>query len=216
MVTGLGLMLLGAWGGVILFVGPYFDYAYTPDHAWTWTAGRGYLNVLPGAVAFLAGLVLLLTVNRAVASLAAWLGVAAGAWFVVGPVLTPLWNSADMGTPVGGTRTVAVEQIGISYGLGAVIILFAAVAVGRFSLSGRNDGLAVRATDETAEPARHADATMSRPGNTAAAEAGSGTTGYPSYPEPDTELDETYDGAGPDDEPNWPRASRHRLHHADR
>jgi hypothetical protein len=37
---GLLLMLLGAWGALIPFVGPYFDHAYTPDTAWTSTSGR--------------------------------------------------------------------------------------------------------------------------------------------------------------------------------
>jgi len=128
-------MLLGVWGAIIPFVGSYFDYAFTPDRTWTWTAGRGYLEVLPGAVAFFAGLVLLMTSHRAKATLAGWFGVAAGAWFVVGPVLAVTWSSSDVGTPVGGTRAVAAEQIGMFYGLGAAIILFAAVAVGRFSVA---------------------------------------------------------------------------------
>ncbi len=37
---GLLVALLGIWGGIIPFVGPYFDYAYTPDRAWTYTSGR--------------------------------------------------------------------------------------------------------------------------------------------------------------------------------
>jgi len=140
-VSGLGLMLLGAWGAIIPFVGPYFDYAYTPDRTWTWTAGRGYLEVLPGAVAFLAGLVLLMTSHRAKASLAGWFGVAAGAWFVVGPLLAVTWSKHDVGRPVGGTRAVAAEQIGMFYGLGAAMILFAAAAVGRFSVATLRDSV---------------------------------------------------------------------------
>jgi hypothetical protein len=34
------LMLLGAWGALVPFVGPYFGYAYTPDKAWAYTSGR--------------------------------------------------------------------------------------------------------------------------------------------------------------------------------
>ena len=34
-LSGVLLVLLGAWGGVIAFVGPYFHYAYTPDSAWS-------------------------------------------------------------------------------------------------------------------------------------------------------------------------------------
>ena len=32
-LTGGLLMLLGAWGALVPFVGPYFGYAYTPDRA---------------------------------------------------------------------------------------------------------------------------------------------------------------------------------------
>ena len=138
-IVGIGLMLLGAWGAVIPFVGPYFDYAYTPNTTWEWTAARGYLEVLPGAAAVLAGLILIATADRATASMAGWLGVAAGAWFVIGPVVAPLWRSVYLGTPIGNATNVSLEQIGMFFGLGAAIVLLAAVAVGRFSVVGARD-----------------------------------------------------------------------------
>jgi hypothetical protein len=138
-LTGFGLMLLGAWGAFIPFVGPYFDYAYAPDRTWTWTAARFWLQVLPGAVTFFAGLVLLLTAHRVVAWFAAWLAIAAGAWYVVGPLLVPLWRSNYLGSPVGNRTDVSVEAIGMFYGLGAAIILLAALAAGRFSVVGVRD-----------------------------------------------------------------------------
>jgi hypothetical protein len=145
-------MLLGAWGAVIPFVGPYFDYAYTPNTTWEWTAARGYLEVLPGAAAFLAGLVLVLTAHRATASLAGWLGVAAGAWFVIGPLVAPLWRSDYLGTPIGDATNVSLEQIGMFFGLGAAIVLLAAVAVGRFSLMGAHDATYVTERAPAAAP----------------------------------------------------------------
>ncbi len=138
-LTGFGLVLLGAWGALIPFIGPYFDYAYTPNHTWTWTAARFWLQVLPGGVAFFAGLLLLLTAHRVVAYLAAWAAIAAGAWYVVGPLLAPIWRANYLGTPVGDRTTVAVENIGMFYGLGAAIILLAAMAAGRFSVVGVRD-----------------------------------------------------------------------------
>jgi hypothetical protein len=138
-LTGFGLVLLGAWGALIAFVGPYFDYAFTPDKTWTWTAARFWLQVLPGAVTFFAGLILLMTAHRVVASAAAWLAIASGAWFVVGPLLAPLWRANYLGTPVGSRTDVSVEQIGMFYGLGAAIILLAAMAAGRFSVVGVRD-----------------------------------------------------------------------------
>jgi hypothetical protein len=152
-LTGFGLILLGAWGALIPFVGPYFDYAFTPNKTWTWTAARFWLEVLPGAAAFLAGLILLMTAHRVVAWVGAWLGIAAGAWFVVGPLLAPLWRANYLGSPVGDRTDVAVEQIGMFYGLGAAIILLAAMAAGRFSVVGIRDVALAPAHTERVAPA---------------------------------------------------------------
>src|SRR5258707_8456715 len=57
--SGALLVLLGTWGALIPFVGPYFGYAYTPDKAWAYTSGRLVLSVLPGAAVFLGGLLVL-------------------------------------------------------------------------------------------------------------------------------------------------------------
>ena len=96
-LSGIALMVLGAWGALIPFIGPYFNFSYTPDKAWHWTAGRGWLEVLPGAVAFVAGFLLFTTRSRTVSLVAAWLGIAAGAWFVIGRELAGTWH---IGSPV--------------------------------------------------------------------------------------------------------------------
>ena len=43
-MSGFLLILLGVWGALIPFVGPYFDFAFTPDQAWAWTDARGWLR----------------------------------------------------------------------------------------------------------------------------------------------------------------------------
>lgn len=132
--TGFLLLLLGAWGGLIAFIGPYFHYAYTPDTTWTYTTDRLWLEILPGAAVFLGGLLLLLTASRALAMFGALLAAAAGAWFALGITLSPLWNHNVPlgGTPVGATVTMrVVEQIGFFTGLGVVIVFLAGIAFGR-------------------------------------------------------------------------------------
>jgi hypothetical protein len=62
--SGILLVFLGAWGALIPFIGLYFSLTFTPDGAWTWSAGRGWLEVLPGAAA-LGGLLLQGSGNRA-------------------------------------------------------------------------------------------------------------------------------------------------------
>lgn len=138
-LSGTLLLLLGIWGGLIAFIGPYFHYAYTPDQAWAYTTGRLWLEIIPGAAAFLGGLMVLASRNRAVAGFGAWIAALAGLWFVVGGFLSTLWTASGTsaaGTPVGGTLARAVEQAGFFAGLGAVIVFLAAFALGRFAVGG--------------------------------------------------------------------------------
>jgi hypothetical protein len=135
--SGLLLVLLGVWGGLIAFVGPIFDYAYTPNDAWDFTWGRFWLEILPGAATVLGGLWLMGTSNRVSAWAGAWLAAAGGAWFVIGQQVSRLWND---GAPAAGTPASTsvlgqtVEEIGFFTGLGVVIVFIAAGALGRMSV----------------------------------------------------------------------------------
>lgn len=148
-LSGVLLIALGVWGGLVPFIGPYFSYAYTPDATWTWTAGRFWLEVLPAVATVIGGAILVSTANRAVGVFGGYLACAAGAWFVIGPLVGTLWNGSAgaAGAPVGGDLAQVVEQIGFFYGLGAMILFIAAQAVGRFSV---RDGRVV-AVDEAAQ-----------------------------------------------------------------
>src|SRR5579875_2266901 len=119
-ISGIMLILLGAWGAVVPFVGPYFGYANSPDTAWTYTTGRLWLSVLPGAAALLGG-----------------------AWFAVGSwTATVLGTGFRPGVPVAGPGSAfsapvmrLLEGLGFFYGLGVVIVFFAALALGRFAVA---------------------------------------------------------------------------------
>ncbi len=146
-IAGLLLILLGAWGGLIAFVGPYFHYAYTPESVWTYAPGRLWLEILPGVAAVIGGVILLVSGLRLVAIFGAWLAAISGAWFAVGSALAPLWAHGSrpaQGVPVGGTVARAVEQIGFFTGLGIVLAFVAALAIGR---------LTVRAAADVSAPA---------------------------------------------------------------
>jgi hypothetical protein len=134
--SGFLLVLLGIWGALIPFIGPYFHYAYTPDTTWTYTTARLWLEILPGAAVFLGGILLMIATGRHVAMFGAILAAAAGAWFTLGTLLSPLWNNNVPvgGSPVGSTVFIRVmEQIGFFYALGVVIVLIAAAAAGRIT-----------------------------------------------------------------------------------
>jgi len=147
-LSGFLLVLLGIWGALIPFVGPYFHYAYTPDRAWTATSGRMWLEVLPGVVTLAGGLVVLLSRFRPSALIGAWLAALAGAWFVIGSLIAGRWSSLPTaGTPVGGTTRMLLEQVGFFTGLGIVIVFLAALALGRFTVVAVGDTAAARKAD---------------------------------------------------------------------
>ena len=147
--SGVLLILLGVWGALIPFVGPYFNFAYTPDTAWTWTWGRFFLEVAPGVAVALGGLILLISSIRPVAMFGAALAAAAGAWFTVGTLLGPVWASYNTlggvpealspGSPTGGPLHMVAEHLSFFTALGVVIVFVAAVAFGRLAIVGARD-----------------------------------------------------------------------------
>ena len=133
--SGLLLILLGIWGAIIPFVGPYFGYTFGVTTPWFFTYDRLWLSVLPGIAVFLGGLILGPSANRASGGLGAWLALIGGIWFIIGPVLSQLWEggglAAPIGTPAGARVLQVLEQIGYFYGLGAVVTALAGIALGR-------------------------------------------------------------------------------------
>ena len=84
-ISGLLVVLLGLWGALIPFVGPYFDYSFGSNSTWHYTTNRLLLDILPGALAVVAGGLLLMARTRRAGVFGGWLGLLAGAWFVIGP-----------------------------------------------------------------------------------------------------------------------------------
>ncbi len=177
---GVLLVLLGIWGGLIPLVGPYVNYAYTPNHVWTITSGRIWLEFLPAAGTFLGGLILLASKFRPMALLGGSLAAASGAWFAVGSALSPLWthNPYAQGFPVGGQLARAMEQVGFFSGLGVAIVCIASIAIGRLSLVSVRDA-------SVPEPAVAADEPVTA-GAGAGALAGTDTAATSRWPTPRT------------------------------
>ena len=142
-VIGLLLILLGAWGALIPFIGPNIDWAYITDPASTWTAAKGWLEVLPGVATAVGGLVLLVSGSRASAMVGGWLAVFAGAWFVVGRAFAATLNIGDVGEPVatGAQADLKRALLEVTYftGLGALIVFLGGAALARVAVRHARD-----------------------------------------------------------------------------
>ncbi|ETW22879.1 hypothetical protein [Mycobacterium gastri] len=155
-VTGLLLVILGAWGALIPFIGPRFDFAYTPGQAWT--PARGWLEVLPGVAAAVGGLLLIISGNRAIAMLGGWLAALAGAWFVVGTQFAPLLRIGSVGDPVAVTdRKRAVLELAYFSGLGVLVVFLAGAVLSRLAVRLARDVRPVPAAPPAEQPAAAAD-----------------------------------------------------------
>ncbi len=131
--AGLLILVLGAWGALVPFVGPYFHFALGPTRSWTWTSGRLWLSVLPGIAAVIGGLMLLSAGPRPTGKIGALLALAAGIWFAIGPDLSLLWNSSGAeGAAHGSVGVRALEAITYHTGLGVAIAALAAFALPGF------------------------------------------------------------------------------------
>jgi hypothetical protein len=134
-VSGLLLVILGAWGALIPFVGPHFNFAYTPDQDWAWTTARGWLEVFPGVATVVGGLLLIFSANRAIAMFGGWLAVLGGAWFVVGGQFAPLLRIGTVGDPIATTdRKRALLEVTYFSGLGVLIVFLGGIALSRLAV----------------------------------------------------------------------------------
>jgi hypothetical protein len=139
-VSGLLLLILGIWGALIPFVGPYFHFAYAPGQAWVWSTARAWLEVFPGVVTAAGGFLLLISGNRATAMFGGWLAVIAGAWYVVGRTLASTLHLHDVGQPLASTDAKrAVVEIGSFSGLGALIVFIGGAVLARVTIRTARD-----------------------------------------------------------------------------
>jgi hypothetical protein len=148
-VCGALLILLGLWGGLAPFVGPYFHFGFTPDATWHYDSGRLYYSIIPGAAALLGGVLVAGTRNRGVGVTGGVLAALGGAWFVAGAgvVTYVLKKTISAGSPVltttSGAQPLALrpylETISLFTGLGILVLFVGATAVGRFSMLAASD-----------------------------------------------------------------------------
>jgi hypothetical protein len=135
-VLGLLTIAIGAWGGIVAYLGPSFGYDASSSGSWYWDWQHSLLYLIPGAVAVVTGLWMWALAARTHAGsgrfgagLAGLLLLAAGAWFVLGPVVWTLFYSTPVFGPASPMNNF-LHQLG--YNLGPGLIL---VALGGMTLS---------------------------------------------------------------------------------
>lgn len=146
-LSGLALLLLGAWGGVAPFVGPYFHLGFQPDKALSFDAGRLYLVVVPGVVTLLCGLIIMATKSRWLAGVSGFTAALAGLWFVIGRATMAFVGTAttasylrSVSVPIAhSARGAVLTDVILVTGLGAAIVFFGALASGRVSIGAYKD-----------------------------------------------------------------------------
>ena len=128
-------LLVGAWAGMVPYVGPLFGFGQGDAGAWQWTTDRAFLNLIPGAAGVLAGLLLLLTMafgrGRGLAAFAGLLAAVAGAWLVLGPsAYGALIGSTTLETVHFGPVWNFVIRVGYHLGPGLLLVAFGAWTMG--------------------------------------------------------------------------------------
>jgi hypothetical protein len=123
----------GAWAGILPFVGPLFGFSPANTSAWHWDNTWAVLDLLPGALAVLGGLVLLSTLaalahgrGRALAGFGALLAVIAGTWLVLGPSIYQAVTGASLNMPQTGTWWAFALAAGYRLGPGLLLVAFGA------------------------------------------------------------------------------------------
>lgn len=133
--TGLAALIVGAWGALAGYIGPYFAFRPVNTHVWVASWQNGLLHLLPGAAAAAAGLMLLAmgparrSVRGGAFMLPAVLLLAAGAWFVIGPVAWPTFESGPAFHPVLSATRNLLNVACSSYAPGLVIAALGGMAL---------------------------------------------------------------------------------------
>ncbi len=132
--AGVLIVLLGAWGGIVPFVGPLFGFSGDGSAAWRWNMAHALLGLAPGAVAVAAGLLVMLAGGALYRPgglvVGGFFAALCGAWFVIGPVAWPvLGHSSTYLVQARPLRELAYWA-GYSLGTGALLVGVGAFVLG--------------------------------------------------------------------------------------
>jgi len=149
-VAGALAVVVGAWGGIAPYVGNALHYSADGSATWVWNLQHGLLSLLPGAIAVIAGALLIISawVRREEASALHTFGLAvatallglSAVWFLIGSSVWPIYFTSRVLVSASPVRNFA--NLGGTYVAEGFILAVLAGVAGTWavrSLSGRSD-----------------------------------------------------------------------------
>jgi hypothetical protein len=134
-MAGFFAVIVGAWGGIVPFVGPLFGYSADGSGSWHWNLEHALLFVAPGAAAVVAGLLIMMgalsRVSRsAQLAFAGTLAAVCGAWLIVGPLAWPVLQGTNVFVSASAFHELEY-WVGYSLGPGGLLLALGAFVLGR-------------------------------------------------------------------------------------
>lgn len=136
LLVGVVTALVGAWGGIVPYVGPTFGFSADASSPWHWTMAQALLALVPGALAVIAGMVLLLRAGSTVVGrgristgLAGFVAATCGAWFIVGEFAWPVIEGRYYFVGAAPYHFL-LEQLAFAIGTGVVLVACGSYAMG--------------------------------------------------------------------------------------
>jgi hypothetical protein len=136
-IVGALAVLIGAWEGLVPFIGHAIRFSADGSATWTWNLQHALLYLTPAIAAVVGGSLLLLsvwidrvhgfalaTVTLPIATLLLGLS---GIWFIVGSSVWPIFYSGHVFAAASPLRTF-VEKLAYNFAAGLVLSAIAAVA----------------------------------------------------------------------------------------
>ena len=135
-MVGFLALVASAWGGIVPFVGPTFGFSADGAASWYWNLSHVVLALIPGALGCLVALTFLAPVNATVTrrrlslTTAGIIGIASGAWFVIGPLAWPVLVNTHSYFLAATPLRMLEYQVGYALGPGLILVMCSAFAVG--------------------------------------------------------------------------------------
>ena len=135
--AGVMAVLVSAWGGIVPYVGPLFDYSGDGSGSWHWNLAHAVLALAPGILGVLLGLFVVaesrgVVVGKGRLSLATAgiLLMVCGAWFAIGPLAWPVINNGSGYFAASTHLRVLAYEVGYSIGTGLILVICGAFVDG--------------------------------------------------------------------------------------